>query len=409
MDALRPDIESEGNRKTTRQVIWLLGITQLIAIGSVFYSFALLAPGVSGEFDIALPLLFAMLSVGIALSGFVSPWIGRLVDRVGGARVMTAGSALTAGAMLLLAASPNVYVFGAGTILLQTVSVAALFGVAAPTVTQFVGGGAPRAITLLTVIMGLSATAFLPLIGLLDAQFGWRGCYVGLALIHLFIALPCHASLLRLPRVAPPRPGTGVTEAPEGAIRPADRRFAFWAVAISLSLSSSVAMGIAFQLVPILLGTGLGAVAFAVAAILGPAQVVIRIAQATVLRNVGPLPLAIATSICLGLSIGILLLGAPPLIAAIVFVSVYGLAQGLAAIISSILPLDLFGRQGYGEMLGRMALMRVLFNAPAPFILTTLWETFGLNTALLAFLLIGLASAVPLLLVRQRLRSYAAP
>ena len=407
MDARRPQSGIEGN-SAARRVIWALGISQFISIGTVFYSFALLAPGVSRDFAVPPPPLFAILSLGLALSGFASPWIGRTVDRIGGPRVLVAGSFATAASFLLLAAAPSVYAFGAGILLLQLSSVAIMFSVAAPTVAQFVGPNAPRAISMLSIIMGLSASAFVPLIGVLDAQLGWRGAYVGLALIHLVIALPCHASLLRLGPYKAEDEIVHNAPVVEGVIAPKDRRFAFWAIALSLSLSSSVAMGIAFQLVPILLGAGLGPEAFAVAAILGPAQVAIRLAPATMLRSVRPLPLAIGTSLVLGSSIAIMLLGLPVLPAAIAFVAVYGLAQGLAVIISSTLPLELFGRQGFGELLGRMALMRVLLNAPAPFLLTALWAGFGLGPALLAFVGIGLASAVPLVLVAIRLRTPSA-
>lgn len=407
MDAVRP-AQPASAASTARRVIWALGVSQFISIGTVFYSFALLAPGVSREFDTPAPLLFAVLSAGLALSGFLGPWIGRTVDRIGGPKVLVAGSLATAASFLLLAGAPNLYVFDAGILLLQMSSVAIMFSVAAPTVAQFVGPGAPRAITLLSLIMGLSASAFVPLIGLLDAQLGWRGAYAGLALVHLVLALPCHLALLPLPRYESGPQHAASPDDGDGIIAPAHRRFAFWAVALSLSLSSSVAMGIAFQLVPILHGAGLGPEAFAVAAIIGPAQVAIRLAQATLLRSVRPLPLAIGTSLVLGSSIAIMLIGLPTLPAAVAFVSVYGLAQGLAVIISSTLPLELFGRRGFGELLGRMALLRVVLNAPAPFLLTALWAGFNLGTALMAFVAIGLASSVPLVLVARLIRQRAA-
>ena len=33
--------------------IWALGVTQIIGYGTLYYSFSILAPGIAGEFDVA--------------------------------------------------------------------------------------------------------------------------------------------------------------------------------------------------------------------------------------------------------------------------------------------------------------------------------------------------------------------
>src|SRR5690606_2670255 len=61
-------------------IIWILGLGQLVGFGTIFYSFALVAPGPSAEFGVSLPVLFAVLSVATLISGLVGPQVGRLID-----------------------------------------------------------------------------------------------------------------------------------------------------------------------------------------------------------------------------------------------------------------------------------------------------------------------------------------
>lgn len=390
-------------------LIWLLGATQIVGIGSIYYSYALLAPGVAAELHTSLPFLFGMLSIGLFVGGLGSPRIGRWVDRLGGPAVLCTGSIVTAAVFLLLGLAPNIEIFAGGVILLQVVSVAALFGAATPTLAHYGGAGAHRAIAFLTALVGLSSTIFFPLIGVLETSVGWRGTYFAMAAMHLFIALPIHFWLYRRLPFVPvvqtlPAPGDAPpTRTDIGSVKGVHRRFAFWAVGISFALSGAIAQAVAFQVVPVLQGIGLGASAYVVGMILGPAQVVIRFGQVIIFRKTHPLDMGLLSSVCLPLSIILLLLGFPPLIAGIAFVTLYGLGQGLNAIVSGTLPLDLFGRMGYAELLGKMAMIRVLLSAPAPFALSFLWEAFSLEVALYVFIAMGVVAVIPLIMLKLRL------
>lgn len=389
-------------------VIWVLGLGQVIGYGTIFYSFSLIAPGPSAEFGIGLPALFAILSAATLLSGLVGPRIGRTIDAIGGPTVMAAGSLLAGIAFVLLALSPNVWVFGALIVLLQVASVAVLYNASAPTLTQFGGPDVRRAIVLMTLMMGMSSTIFWPIIGWLMPHLGWRWTYAVLGLLNLVVAAPCHfwlrGRLIR--RRAATRTSPADIEASDApTVAAPDRRFAFWMVTACMTLSSFVSLSLAVHLVPVLTATGLGATAYVVAMAMGPAQVAIRLGQTLFFRATHPLSMATIMVISLPVALLSLLSGGPALLSGIVFTLLFGVAQGLNAIVVTTLPLVLFGRKGYGELLGRISMYRAVFTAPGAFVLSLLWNSFGLAPALLVYAAVGFSSLVPLFLLRQRLRT----
>lgn len=390
-------------------LVWLLGVSQIIGVGTIFYSYALLVPGVAAELHAEPPFLFGMLSIGLFVGGLASPRIGRFVDRVGGPIVLCIGSAVTAAMFAVLGLAPSTPVFAGGVILLQVVAIAAMFSAANPTLAHFGGTGAQRAIALLVALVGFSSTIFLPLIGVLETYLGWRGTYFVMAGMHLFISLPIHLWLYRhLPFTPMPHirseAGHPTSTLDTGTLAAGSlRRLAFWAVGISFALTGAIAQAIAFQIVPVLQGVGLGTAAFLVGMILGPAQAVIRFGQAVIFRRTHPLIMGLISAACLPVSILVLCLPLPPLAAGLIFVTIYGLGQGLNAIVSGTLPLELFGRAGYAEMLGRMALIRVLLSAPAPFMLSAVWAGAGLTVALSVFIAMGIVAVIPLIVLRSRM------
>ena len=54
-------------------------------------------------------------------------------------------------------------------------------------------------------------------------------------------------------------------------------------------------------------------------------------------------------------------------------------------------------------MLGRMALIRVLLSAPAPFMLSAIWAGAGLQIALSVFIAMGVVAVIPLIVLRSRM------
>lgn len=104
-------------------LVAVLGISQIIGYGTLYYAFALVAPHVSREFSASSDLLFAFLSAGFLAGGMLSPFAGKLMDDWGAARVMTIGSAVMAALLAIAALSPSVMVFAVLTIAMQVIAI----------------------------------------------------------------------------------------------------------------------------------------------------------------------------------------------------------------------------------------------------------------------------------------------
>src|SRR3954449_7469990 len=77
-------------------VVSSVGIAQILAWGSSYYLPAVLAGPVTADTGWPLALVVGGLSVGLLVSGLVSPRIGHLIDRHGGRPVLATSAILLA-------------------------------------------------------------------------------------------------------------------------------------------------------------------------------------------------------------------------------------------------------------------------------------------------------------------------
>ena len=386
------------------RIVIALGITQVIGYGSLYYAFTLLVPPVAAEFAVSQTLLFAVFSAGLLLGGFCAPLAGRLMDRHGAPLVMAFGSPLAGVVLIILALSPNVFVFGAGLILIEIISVAVLYDAAFATLVRFGGGGARRAITNLTLIAGFASTLFWPLTDVLIDAVGWRGTYGVFALMHLSVTFGLHLWIGRQ-SVAPQSAASDaalVRALPK--VLPADlAQMAYPIVAVSFALTGALVAAFGVHMVPVLVGVGMGAQATLVAMLMGPAQVMIRLVDTLFWRGLHPLSVASISALAMPIAVGGVLIGLPVWIAAPLFAMLFGVGQGLASIVRGSVPLVLFGSKGYGARLGRLALIRTLIAASAPLVFALSRDGLGLTATLGLFLVLGLVAAGALIWLRVRL------
>ena len=387
-----------------RAIIVVLGLSQIIGYGSIYYAFPILVPGVAASFEVGEPLLYAIFSVGLFIGGFAAPAAGRAMDRIGAPIVMTIGSVAAVLGLIAVSVAPSLWLYAAGIIALEAISVMILYDAAFAALVRFAGGEARRDIVRLTLIAGFASTIFWPLTGWLAGQLGWRGTYMVFGGMN-FAAMGLHLWLVRQ------RPtGAG----PEGVMRKrraeiavplpdGDRRGAFAAVALSFALSAALISAFGVQMVPIFEAAGLGAGATLVAMLMGPAQVAIRLIDSLFWHNLHPLTVGVISALALPLAVIGLILGLPVWLAAPAFAMLFGAGGGLSSIVRGSVPLALFGPDGYGGRLGKLALVRTIVSSAAPFAFAALLAWAGLNLTLGLFFVLGLGAALPLVMLRLRL------
>ncbi|MGO1078257.1 arsenite efflux MFS transporter ArsK [Inquilinus sp. CA228] len=382
-----------------------LGLTQIIGYGTLYYSFSILAAGMAADIGWSQDAVYGAFSAALLAGALIGPRCGRWVDRHGAGRVMALGSVAAAAALVACAVVPGPLGLALGLVAIQLAASFVLYEVAFPALVQVVGFGAQRSITHLTLIAGFASTLFWPATAALQDHLTWREVYLVFAALHLLLCLPIHLWLRSLARAAgPAAPPAATTTVPEDAQRQhQDRRTLLVLTTAGFSFAGFVSSAVLVHMVPLLGALGLGAGSLLIGGLFGPAQVLSRFLTMTAGRRASPVGLAIVAAGLPPLALGLLLLGAPALAAAIGFVVLFGLGSGLNSIVRGTVPLALFGRSGYAERLGWISSVVHVVSALAPFLFAALLERLGPAPAL--WLTVGLGGLAGLAFLEIRRKS----
>lgn len=206
--------------KVPAGIVSALGVTQIIGYGTLYYSFSILAPGMAKDLGISLEQVFAVFSVSLFIGGLSAPFIGRHMDKIGAATVMTLGSALAAFTLALCAWSPSVSLFALAIVLLEVSSGMVQYQAAFATLVESEPRTASRSITYLTLIGGFASTIFWPIAATLTGYLSWREIYLVFAAVNLLVCMPLHFWIMQSRTVGSEMEGAKTREAVIGALEP---------------------------------------------------------------------------------------------------------------------------------------------------------------------------------------------
>ena len=398
-----------GDGPSPTTAVWLLGITQIIGYGTLYYSFGILAGDIARELNWPVSRVFGAFSLTLLAAGFAAPLAGRLIDRHGAAAMMTFGSLAAGAAMALLGVLPGPFGFLAGLLLVQMTTSFVTYDAAFACLVQNTGLAAGRRIVHLTLIAGFASTIIWPVTSWLHERVDWRTIVLAYAALNVVVCAPMHHALRRMRPAAEPQPaiGAGPATAPsEPPALPAERqRGAMVLVAIAFALGGFVLSAILAQMVPLLTALNLGEASVAVAMLFGPAQVLVRFLNMRIGQGRHPIVPTLISSSFLPVAVVVLALGGSSLAAACAFAIILGAGSGLKSIVQGTLPLALFGRRAYGERLGRIASVRLVLAAVAPFVLALMLESAGAATALATMAGVGLMGTTAFIAVARMCRT----
>jgi MFS family permease len=383
------------------RAVLVLGVTQIITWGALFYPPVLTLPAIAAERGWSITFAMGGFSLGLLAAGGASPLVGRLIDRHGGHRVMPAGSLLAAIGLVALVHAAHPVLYLAVWMLLGISIAASLYDSAFATLGRIFGGGARPAITALTLAGGFASTVSWPVTYLLMQSAGWRGTYLVYAAVLAFVAAPLHA--FALPRMradhAPPAGGAAPAPAP---VLPS-HGIGFVLVAAAFAAYAFVPSALSAHLLAIFGRAGLdAATAVAIGTLFGPAQVAARICELVFARSIHPLVVArVAIALLLAAFALIALAGVSVPVAA-AFTVMFGMANGLITIARGTVPLALFGPVGYGALIGRIAGLALVMQAVAPLVLAFIAERGSDPKALGMTALLAMAAFVCLMLLRPK-------
>jgi MFS family permease len=391
-----------------RLILWL-SLAQLITWGSVFYTFALLVEPVERELGLGRAQTSLAFSLALLVEGFCALRIGRWIDRGHERLVMTGGSLLVGGCLLLHGFIGNLWGFYAVWALLGAGMSATLYAPVFAVVTRRFPDNFRRGIITMTFLGGLASTVFIPLSAWLIAQWGWRPALWCLAGLQFLVCAPLHGLLLRH---APT--GRAHTDAPHAH---ADfnrhvRSAPFVLIGVFVVLVMGVTAALPAHMVSLLRESGLSeAWAITVPASIGLVQVFGRAllyffehhVDVHVANRVIPcfLPLGLA---CLLLAPWLGVLGAGWALALVwLFVLLYGMGNGMVTIVKGTVIAQYVDRDHVASLNGALGVPMALARAAAPLMLGLLWTREAGYGRGLALLLALSVVAVAALLGAQRL------
>jgi MFS family permease len=351
----------------------VLGITQILTWGTIFYTPVLIVPLIAAEHGWSISFAMGGFSIGLLVAGLVAPYVGRSIDRFGGHVVMTLGSLTGALGLFLIASAAHPVAYYAVWMVLGVAMAANLYDAAFSTLGRIFGVGARRPITALTLAGGFASTVSWPMTHFLLERVDWRGTYLIYAALLAFVAAPLHALALPRTRYQSDIAASDPQSAPVKVL-PA-YGLSFILVASAFASYAFVPSGLSAHLLAIFAREGIDAATVVwIGALFGPAQVGARLIEFAFGRNLHPLWIArfaLTTFLCAFLML--VLLGVSTTTAA-AFALMFGGANGLITITRGAVPLALFGASGYGRLMGRLAGPFLLVQAAAPFIMAFMIE-----------------------------------
>ncbi|MBB1092652.1 MFS transporter [Rhodopseudomonas palustris] len=388
------------------RAVVVLSFTQILCWGILIYPPVLTMPHLTADRGWSLAFGMAGFSLALVMSGIMSPIVGGLIDRRGGNLVMAPGALAGALGLALLASTDAWPLYFASWALIGVSMASSLYDPAFATLARLFGSSARRQITFVTFAGGFASTVGWPATHLLLEHVGWRGTYLVFAAVLAFVVAPLHA--FALPRT--PSPSQGVVPpsphlVPEQPLRPEGRVFIL--LAMGFALHALILSGVTSNLLSMLERGGLSAATVVtLGALFGPAQVAARLVDFLLAGRTHPLWIARGAIALMAVAFAMLAFVGVSVVVAGLFCIAFGAANGVMTIARGSLPLLMFGPQGYGRVIGRIARPALFVQASAPFVVAAAVERFsdavvievGMAAALVGvgcFLLIRTPRAAP--------------
>jgi hypothetical protein len=355
------------------RAVLVLGVTQILAWGAIFYPPVLTVPLIAAERGWSMTFAMGGFSLTLLTAGLVSPRVGLLIDRYGGHRVMPVGALLAALGLVGLVYADHPVAYLAAWLLLGVATAASLYDPAFATLGRIFGVAARSPITVLTLAGGFASTVSWPATHLLLGAVGWRGTYLVYAALLAFFAAPLLALALPRTRADPTAKPVGEVQVPSVILPP--KGWPFVLVAAAFAAYAFVPSGLSAHLLAIFGRAGIdAATVVTIGALFGPAQVAARVCELAFARRIHPLAIARFSVGILLVAFAVLALLGLTVPAAAAFAIMFGMANGLITIARGALPLALFGAAGYGHLMGRIGGPYLVMQAIAPAVLAFVAE-----------------------------------
>lgn len=238
-----------------RRALVALCVTQITSWGVLYYAFPVALASILTDTGWSASATTAAFSAGLLVSALAGVPVGRWLDRYGPRRVMTAGSVLAVPATVGIALAPTFAWFVVAWVVAGVAMAAVFYQAAFAALTRWYAERRVQALTVLTLVAGLSSTVFAPATSLLLAHLDWRQTYLVLALVLAAVTVPLHALALDAPwHPVHERPAGSPSRAAE--VRAVVRTRDFLLLSTALTVMAFGLYAASLTLIPLLTGRG---------------------------------------------------------------------------------------------------------------------------------------------------------
>jgi MFS family permease len=376
-------IEATRGARTT---VAALAATTTVGYGVLFYAYGVLLVPMQDDLGWSRTFLTGAFSTALVVSALLTLVVGRWLDRHPPRPLFLLGAGNATVLVVAWGLAHGKVAFVVVWALLGGCQAILFYEPAFTMLTKWLRGAQRhRAVTAVTLLAGLASTIFSPLTAVLEHALGWRGAVLVLGGLLGLVTIPCFIIGLRAPPLTsadPPDPATSTAPA-IASPRDALSNPQFWRLTTAYLLSAVTTYAVAVHLVPYLRDRGLGSgtAASALGAV-GLVQVLGRstFARLTARRSALELGTWILGAKALGLA---LLLALPGAVGIVLFVTVYGAANGLATLTRATAVAELYGAEHYGSISSVVASFSAFAGALAPFVVAAAIDAAGTDEPVL--------------------------
>src|SRR3954468_21545676 len=175
----------------------MLGITQTITWGILYYGFSSFMPALGADLGWSRGQMSGALSLAMLLSGLAAAPVGHWLDHHRPRLLMTPGSGGGRVLLVVLAQITSLFQFYLVWALIGLTMATVLYEPAFVVITAWFERKRTRAMMVVTLMAGLASTIFFPIEAWLIEQQGWRTALLTLAAFLAVTTIPPQALLLR--------------------------------------------------------------------------------------------------------------------------------------------------------------------------------------------------------------------
>jgi MFS family permease len=339
-------------------------------------------------------------SLALLAEGLFAYPVGRWIDRGHERVVMTGGSVLVAACLVLHSFVTGLAGFYLVWAALGAALAATLYNPVFAVITRRFPFDFRRAIITMTFLGGLASTVFIPLSAWLIQELGWRHALWVLAAINLLVCAPLHAVQLRGAPRAPAEGRAATAQSPSVYLRSTP----FLLIGVFVVFTMAVAAALPAHMISLLRGNGLAeAWVIAIPASIGVIQVLGRLLLFFFEHRFDLHQANRLIPVLIPLGIAALLAGAGHAWAALLFVLLYGLGNGMLTIVKGTAIAQYVNREHVASLNGALGLPSAIARGVAPFLLGVLWTPeAGYRHGLWLLLALGVAAVLALFAAQRR-------